>query len=268
MMKKQLIGFLIAASSLGIPNVSAQFGNPFPHSGETPTQPVEPVKRKPKVLLCAFEPFQDSLNISQAVLEAIDTSRFSESMELKTVILPAGLAYKQKKKFDEAVSEFEPDIIFGMGEQNYAEDPGIEIETQANSTKKDSITIPNPGLDTLGLKAALQRSGIKVASDNDCGDGPCNRLYEASLEYARRKGGDSRAYFVHMHDKVMTEDNVYKGNGPPFPYTEEQKQKYRPLIEDYVQAIEAALRYVVNPSTKPLTIKLQPLEVQSNKRYR
>lgn len=169
---------------------------------------------KPKILITAFSSDYDgSVNISELVAKQIKLD--PEKYDFKVVIFPT--EYQETLKlFNTITSEYRPDFIISLGENNVLTDSrSIEIETNANDCAFDPDDKGNvPILGSASLKGVdingdLEKKILQLGSDalkitidkeGDPSDYLCEYIYLLSLEYMKNNGKEGSAVFMHLDD--------------------------------------------------------------------
>ncbi len=155
-----------------------------------------------RILVTAFEPFGGSdTNISQKVLNAIKAD------VTKLLLLPVSFR-RAPEVLNEAIEQFQPDMIFSMGQT--AEGDKIRLERLAinmmDSAKGDNDGyIPDEEIicseAPLALKTALSvkqlcadciNAGLPTMVSNSAGLYVCNRIYFEALRHT------TNSLFVHI----------------------------------------------------------------------
>lgn len=160
------------------------------------------------ILLTAFEPFGgNDTNISQKVLDAIQA-------DVTKLLLPVSFR-RAPEVLNEAIEQFQPDVIISMGQA--AEGDKIRLERLAinimDSAKGDNDGyIPDEELicpeAPLALKTALHvkplcadciNAGLPTIVSNSAGLYVCNRIYFEALR------STSNSLFVHIPQNMDPE---------------------------------------------------------------
>lgn len=159
------------------------------------------LNKRTKILLTAFEPFGgNDTNISQRVLDAIQA-------DVTKLLLPVSFR-RAPEVLNEAIEQFQPDVIISMGQA--AEGDKIRLERLAinmmDSAKGDNDGyIPDEELicpeAPLALKTDLPvkqlcadciNAGLPTIVSNSVGLYVCNRIYFEALRHSLN------SLFVHI----------------------------------------------------------------------
>ena len=154
-----------------------------------------------RILVTAFEPYgRNDTNISQKVLDAIQA-------DVTKLLLPVSFR-RAPEVLNEAIDQFQPDVIISMGQA--AEGDKIRLERLAinmmDSAKGDNDGyIPNEEMSCpeapLALKTALPvkplcsdciNAGLPTMVSNSAGLYVCNRIYFEAMRYT------PDSLFVHI----------------------------------------------------------------------
>ena len=154
-----------------------------------------------RILVTAFEPYgRNDTNISQKVLDAIQA-------DVTKLLLPVSFR-RAPEVLNEAIDQFQPDVIISMGQA--AEGDKIRLERLAinmmDSAKGDNDGyMPNEELicpeAPLALKTALPvkplcadcvNAGLPTMVSNSAGLYVCNRIYFEAMRYT------PDSLFVHI----------------------------------------------------------------------
>ena len=154
-----------------------------------------------RILVTAFEPYgTNDTNISQKVLDAIQA-------DVTKLLLPVSFR-RAPEVLNEAIEQFQPDVIISMGQA--AEGDKIRLERLAinmmDSAKGDNDGyIPNEELicpeAPFALKTALPvkslcadciNAGLPTMVSNSAGLYVCNRIYFEALRHT------TNSLFVHI----------------------------------------------------------------------
>ena len=166
------------------------------------------LNKRTKILLTAFEPFgANDTNISQKVLDAIQA-------DVTKLLLPVSFR-RAPEVLNEAIEQFQPDVIISMGQA--AEGDKIRLERLAinmmDSAKGDNDGyIPDEEMicpeAPLALKTALPvkplcadciNAGLPTIVSNSAGLYVCNRIYFEALRHS------PNSLFVHIPNNMDLE---------------------------------------------------------------
>ena len=161
-----------------------------------------------RILVTAFEPFgTNDANISQRMLDAIQA-------DVTKLLLPVSFR-RAPEVLNEAIGQFQPDVIISMGQA--AEGDKIRLERLAinmmDSAKGDNDGyIPDEDLiypeAPLALKTALPvkplcadciNAGLLTKVSNSAGLYVCNRIYFEALRHT------TNSLFVHIPKNMDVE---------------------------------------------------------------
>ena len=158
-----------------------------------------------KILVTAFEPFQDYLsNSSMLVLGRL------EDKDIKTLLLP--VSYKRARlELINAIDSIKPDYVLSLGMAFGSKKIRIEhlaINYQASTAKDNDGVIKNGAKIDLGLDAIFTRfsdneiidilnsHNIPTELSISCGGFVCNTVYYTPLE-----GTSGKALFMHLPEE-------------------------------------------------------------------
>lgn len=172
---------------------------------------IHPAKRRPILLLTAFEPFNGSaVNPSQRVLETIEKAGLDRFV-LHTLVLPVvgGVA---PRRVVAAIGRVRPDVVISLGESGRA--AAIMVERIAVNLRDYPIAdnagrrvrerpVVRGGPDAIfatvparAMVAAIERAGVPATPSLSAGSFLCNEVMYAVLHATR--GTSIRAGFIHV----------------------------------------------------------------------
>ena len=200
------------------------------------------MKRKMKILLCAFDPFGgESIN---PALEAVKAAKI-DGIELVKAEIPT-VFYKSVEKVNAIIDEIKPDAIIMIGQaggraQITPERVAINIsdasidDNEGNRPCDEPIEAGAPAayFSSLPIKDIVDRlkaENIPAAISNSAGTFVCNHLMYGVLRHIDKKGLQAVAGFIHI---------------PYLPQQIENKQNMPFLpLETSVKAVEIAVKTV------------------------
>lgn len=149
-----------------------------------------------RLLIYGFGPykqFQD--NSTQRVVGILPRSQ-----NLKKIVFPVRF---DKRQFTDAVKEYNPDVVLGLGQCSRGKRLRIErraINRKRNEKKERARPIVGGGPKWLPttLKRGTFRFGKQAKSSRDAGDYVCNFSMYVILDYLKHHDPAARFGFIHI----------------------------------------------------------------------
>lgn len=260
--------FLLATAFAGL-----LAGNPLraqaPSSGNRATnwvqqtaKPAETPKKKLKVLVFAFEPFEDPVNLSEKILQQLQRDTM-EGIELHCCVLPVEKTAMQKM-IAERFQKVQPDIAIGMGEMN---DPHgvngtaqIESRTFYNDKHPESMRGDSAVLSEAARR--LRDAGVPTLQSHSAAASRCNDLYCEILSRMSKQG-----LFIHWVDAMASPDHMPANKKPGAPYNAAELSVYKTTAERGANGVKNVIKGMqgtvtpkagIEASSKQHTSKVKP----------
>ncbi len=200
------------------------------------------------VLITGFKPFEDSYNISEAVIDQLHLRATTTNVRFVTAVLSNDYL-EAEMRLKMLVETVNPDYIIALGEVNGAKTSGIQIETEAtgDSDREDPsgiapaclrdadqtdrlIEVRNPVLNEAIVASfnAHKLDGTAYV-DKDAGDYLCNDIFYQALRYQAIKGKDGHVIFLHLNDP----------NDPSEPLRDME-----PVVKSYCAVVDDTVRFL------------------------
>lgn len=216
------------------------------------------VKKPLRVLVTAFTPFEDPVNVSEVTVQKLDTSALSKA-GVKIFIRTLAVGYEsQDEALREAIAETMPDIVIGTGEINSGDYsiPSTRLDTRSQKIRSDTAkTVPQWMYTDTAFVSEIEdkMDATPVEVENFMQEGPCQRHFRRALEMMQKSGG--QAFFIHFRDIHGVVPLVLpKLPEHSTPNTEEQRKIYERDAGKYAKQLETfimgLLEQHLNPSIR------------------
>ncbi|MDX1949349.1 MAG: hypothetical protein SFT90_02475 [Rickettsiales bacterium] len=187
---------------------------------------------KKKILITAFEPFDDKINITEDIIKKIGYD--TNICEIKFVILPVtDDKTREINEFFNATNEFQPDFIISLGESNItSENPSIAFEEsvyESDDSKNCFYSFNKIEVLNIFQKYCKDNKIEFEISQND-DDGSCNAIHYSAALYMSNRGGDYKDNFIFLHFYDFLSPNLIDEIGLE---TLDNNKEYKTLLIKY-----------------------------------
>lgn len=183
--------------------------------------PPDPDPPKPKILIFGYRPFDDDVNVSELVARKLE-ELLGDYDKADIMVVPDMPVDHDlvNELFPHYVTDFNPDFIFCMGEDNTTRDD-LRVERRAHFYDNaqgisEDVKVPQH-IDNLHNNyytdqtvaeqiehklSSIPTVNTRISYETD--DGQCNQIHVLSQQYMKDKGTPGHAVLIHVPDPAST----------------------------------------------------------------